>query len=254
MSLKVKLATVLGTVIVAVIFIFIAMTFYINQEIDNPAAKELDSQRYWYLNGDKIETIVSPPENIPFYLKLMIWIADKKANKKMLTGRLLAWSARLGIGSGLLEMLIEDGAARCLEPRLIKLLRMQVSFLVPSAFAIDINSENYPNFQITDEEIEGLQGLKELESIGSFSLKEKLALIYARQLSNTPIILDTSLRKEIRLEFNPKEIVGIAALVAKVNYWTRLIEALGVQPAGFSEGYHVLHLERYRTVKAYSEK
>ena len=251
MSLKFKIAAIL-TIIVAFIFI-ICMAFYNNRKNNNQPTKSLDVQQYGYLNGNKIETIVSPPEKIPFYLRMMIWIADRKAKKKMLTGRLLAWSPRIGIGSGLLEQLIEDGAAHSIDHRLIKLLRMQISFIVPSAFAIDINSVNYEDFNITAEEIKGLQGVKKIESIESFSKKEKLALAYARQLSETPIILETNLRTSIQLAFEPKEIVGIAALVAKVNYWARLIEALGVQPAGFSDGYNNLELEKYKTIRSYSE-
>jgi hypothetical protein len=252
MLLRSKIVVIVGIIITVSTFT-IWMTFFSSQYKNSQNDHSMDAQQYSYLDGHKIETIIRPPEKIPFYLIPMIWIADKRAKKKMLTGRLLAWSPRIGIGSGLLEQLIEDGAAHSLDHRLIKLLRMQVSFIVPSAFAIDINSVNYENFDITVEEIEGLQGLNEIELIDSFSKKEKLALLYARQLSKTPIILNPNLRIEIQQGFEPKEIVGIASLVAKVNYWARLIEALGVQPAGFSDGYSILQTEKYKTIRRHSD-
>jgi hypothetical protein len=39
----------------------------------------------------------------------------------------------------------------------------------------------------------------------------------------------------------------IAATVAQVNFWARLIQGLGVSEAGFSEDLELLELERFRT-------
>ena len=193
-----------------------------------------------------MKSLVNPPKKISFFISRMIKIADKKAKKEMLLGRVLSWSSKIAISSGLLELYIEEGAATCLEERMIKILRIKISYTIPSPFAIDINSWNYEIFDITEEEIKGLQGIKEIDSITSFSEKEKTALKYAYQISKTPIVLNQKLLDDLRRLFSEKEIVAIAAVTAKVNYWSRLIEALRIKPAGYTDD-PILHLEKYNT-------
>jgi len=193
-----------------------------------------------------MKTFIAPPDKIPFLLRIMVWIADKKAGKKMLPGRILSWSWRISVGSAILELFIEGGAAKILDKRLIKLLRMYISFTVPSAFAIDINSWNYKNFDITEKEIKALQGLSKLDSVKSFSQKEIFALKYAFSITKTPVFFEKELSDKLKILFSSREILAIATLSAKVNYWARLIESLGISPAGYTED-EILHLEKYST-------
>ncbi|MCK5671888.1 MAG: hypothetical protein KAH95_00850, partial [Spirochaetales bacterium] len=81
-------------------------------------------------------------------------------------------------------------------------------------------------------------------SIASFSEQEKAALIYAQELSKTPIMLNQQVLDNLRANFSEKEIVVIAALSAKVNYWARLIEALRIKPAGYTDD-PILKLDEY---------
>jgi alkylhydroperoxidase family enzyme len=74
------------------------------------------------------------------------------------------------------------------------------------------------------------------------------ALKYAQELSKTPIILDQIVLDNLRMQFSEREIVAIAALTAKVNYWARLIEALRIKPAGYTDD-PILNLEQYSTFK-----
>ena len=41
--------------------------------------------------------------------------------------------------------------------------------------------------------------------------------------------------EKIKLNFTEREIVIMASIAAQVNYWARMIQALGVPPAGFSD-------------------
>jgi alkylhydroperoxidase family enzyme len=43
------------------------------------------------------------------------------------------------------------------------------------------------------------------------------------------------LMQSIKANFNEREIVILATTAAQVNYWARLIQALGAPPAGFME-------------------
>lgn len=191
-------------------------------------------------------SLVAPPEHIALPHRLLLAYADHRAGKEMLPGRVLAWDPDISLGSGLLEQYIEDGAAHNMSDRLRTLVRMRVSYQVPSPFALDINSWFYKDFNITADEIEALRGLRKIEDVASFSPKEQLALRYAAAITATPVHLEQSLLDALRATFSAREIVAIAALSAKVNYWTRLLEALRVKPAGFTDD-PALHLQAYDT-------
>ena len=103
------------------LFIFIALCclFVIfgcanSNKVDRPVGGSYDEST--------MKSLVNPPKKIPFFIRRMIKIADKKAKKEMLTGRVLSWSPKIGISSGLLELYVEEGAAACLEGRMIKIL------------------------------------------------------------------------------------------------------------------------------------
>ena len=194
-----------------------------------------DDQKEWTEELDKsLPSLISPPENIPWLTSILLDIAEKEFGKELLPGRILTWSYDLGLASGALEMYIETGAAQILKPRLVYIIRMKVSYFVSCPFAIDVNSWEYKDHQITEEELMGLQGKKELQSISSFSERELTALQYTQALSLTPVSFSSKLLNDVRRLFSHEEIVAIASLAAKVNYWTRLIEAWRIKPIGYS--------------------
>ncbi|MEA1911131.1 MAG: carboxymuconolactone decarboxylase family protein [Spirochaetota bacterium] len=221
---------------VIILFLFIFSGCISSNKKDIPVGGTYDE--------DSMESLVEPPEKIPFLLRPALRIADKKAKKDVLPGRVLAWSSKIAISSGLLELYVEEDAADCLDRRLIKILRIKISYMIPSPFAVDINSQNYKDFDITEEEIRGLQGEKEIDMIASFSKQEKAALKYAEELSKTPVMLSQTTLDNLRNQFSEKEIVAIASLSAKVNYWARLIEALRIKPAGYTDD-PILNLDEY---------
>jgi len=240
-------------IFIVILFLFtICGCKTVKEENDNINAGDYleDCSTEWTKDVDRtMKSLVKPPDEISFFLRIFIRKAEKEFQKELLPSRILAWSPKIGMGSGYLELYIEKGAAKILDKRLIYILRMYVSFTVPCAFAIDVNSRNYKEFNITEEEIKGLQGLKEIDTIESFSDREKTALKYALALTNTPVIFNGKLLGDLRRLFTEKEIVAIASLSAKVNYWARLIEAWRVKPAGYTDD-PILHLEQYNTYES----
>lgn len=192
---------------------------------------------------------IKPPKRPAFFLRLTTWIAERKIGKPMLAARLLAWYPKAAIGAGVMESLVahQEGAATA---RLLKLVRMQVSFMASCPFCIDMNSAEFAGSGITHGEIEALQGRRELGDTDSLSRAEKLALRYARALTATPIVLDPGLLQELIATFSERELVVIASTIAQVNFWTRLIQGLGVPPAGFSEACPILRLDAHATLRA----
>jgi len=134
--------------------------------------------------------------------------------------------------------------------RLLTLLRMQVSFMASCPFCIDMNSAEYTASGISEAEIEVLQQRRGLDGAESLSREEKLALRYARALTATPVRIEPGLLRDLLATFSERELVVLASTIAQVNFWTRMIQGLGVPPAGFSESCAVLRLEDYTTLDA----
>jgi alkylhydroperoxidase family enzyme len=181
-----------------------------------------------------MSAFIEPPNPIPFFIRPGIWLAEKITGKPMLAARLLTWYPKAAVGSGVLESLVAHHD-RDVSERLLKLVRIQASYAAACPFCIDMNSFQSELDGITHEELLALQGQKELDEVPSFSKRERLAIRYARHISQTPLKFPIEFIEELKTEFKEREIVILASTAAQVNYWARLIQALGVPPAGFSD-------------------
>jgi alkylhydroperoxidase family enzyme len=121
-----------------------------------------------------------------------------------------------------------------LNGRILKLVRMAVSFAVSCPFCIDMNSYEYEKHHITPDEIQALRGVISLDEAESLDVTEKLAIRYAKTISQSPLYFPSELIDKLKASFSEREIVILASTAAQVNYWARMIQALGIPPAGFS--------------------
>jgi alkylhydroperoxidase family enzyme len=181
-----------------------------------------------------MKAFINPPQKIPFYLQIGIWIARKVTGRDLLPARLLAWYPKVAISSGILEALVahHDGN---LDRRILKLVRLQTSFSVACPFCIDMNYYDYTDYGITQSELIALQGHAEIADVKTFSAREKVAIEYAKLMSRAPLAFHPNFIESLKANFTEREIVILASTVAQVNYWARLLQALGVPPAGFSD-------------------
>ena len=179
-----------------------------------------------------MQAFIKQPERIPFFLKLGILISERITGKIMLPARILAWYPKAAIGSGMMEGLVahEDGQ---MTQRMLKLIRMTASHAAACPFCVDMNSHKYCQHGITDEEAESLSG--HFERVATFSEREKLAIAYSRVISQTPLKFHPDLVERVKSAFTEREFVILASTAAQVNYWARLIQALGIPPAGFGD-------------------
>jgi AhpD family alkylhydroperoxidase len=179
-----------------------------------------------------MQAFIKQPERIPLILGLGIWLSEKITGRTMLPARILAWYPKAAIGSGVMEALVahEDGG---MTRRMLKLIRMAASYAAACPFCVDMNSHEHREVGITDEEAESLRG--DFEQVESFSEREKLAIAYARLVSSTPLKFHPDLVERVKSAFNEREFVILASTAAQVNYWARLIQSLGIPPAGFGE-------------------
>ncbi len=179
-----------------------------------------------------MQAFIKPPARIPLILKLGIWFSEKLTGKIMLPARILAWYPKAAIGSGVMEALVAHADGQ-MNQRMLKLIRMTASYAVACPFCIDMNSYEYREVGISDEEADALHG--DYEKIASFSENEKLAIAYTRVISQTPLKFHPELVERVKAAFTEREFVILASTAAQVNYWARLIQALGIPPAGFGE-------------------
>ncbi len=181
-------------------------------------------------------------------LRIGVFISERITGKRMEAARLLAWYPKAALSSGVMESLVAH-EAEGISKRLLKLIRMQVSFSASCPFCIDMNSEGFDREGITDDEIKGLQGKLSIESIKSFSDGERAALAYAAALTQTPIRIERTLIRRMKTLFDERQMVIIVTTIGQVNYWTRTIQGLGIQPAGFSSACKILNIDGYKTTK-----
>ena len=181
-----------------------------------------------------MNAFIEPPRKISILLRLGIWVSEKITGRMMLPARILAWYPKVAIGSGVLESLVAHHDGK-LDERMLKLVRMAASFAAACPFCIDMNSYEHESLSINADEVLALRGQLSLESVPTFSVRERLAIQYARLVSQTPLKFFPDFIDQIKANFDEREIVILASTAAQVNYWARLIQALGIPPAGYSE-------------------
>ena len=175
---------------------------------------------------------IPPPSKMPLLLRLGIRAAKKISRMELLPAQLLAWYPKAAFSSAILEGMIAHGD-KDLDARILKLVRIAVSFTNVCPFCIDMNSAGWEKL-ISPDEFAALQERKSIDEIPSFTHRERLAIQYARLISSTPLSFPVSFMSKLKESFSEREIVILATTAAQVNYWTRLIQALGCPPEGYS--------------------
>lgn len=152
----------------------------------------------------------------------------------MLPARILAWYPRAAVGSGVMESLVahEDGT---MDKRILKLIRMAASYAAACPFCIDMNSIEHQSCGIIDKEAEALRHDTDPETVPSFSERERLAIVDSRLITQTPLAFPPDVVERVKSAFSEREMVILSSTAAQVNYWARLIQALGIPPVGFNE-------------------
>ena len=171
---------------------------------------------------------IEPPRRIPFPLRIGLWMVRRRTGRDLLPPRLLAWYPRAAVGSGVLEALVAHHDGRITE-RMLKMVRMAVSFSVECPFCVGMNSEGWEKL-MTEQELGVVQGRTSPADVPSISPMESLAIAYARSSSQTPLAFTPEFGAGLTAVFSEREIVVLATTSAQVNYWARLVQALGSPP------------------------
>lgn len=176
--------------------------------------------------------IIAEPRRPNPLLRLGVAVAERLTGRRLLPARLLAWYPRAALGSGILESLVAHDEGR-LTPRVLHLVRLAASYAAACPFCIDMNGHTWTEHGVTPDELEVLQGVR--PDAPTLSDLERLAIAYAQRISATPLRFESEFTDRLTATFDEREIVVLASTAAQVNYWARLIQSLGIPPAGFSD-------------------
>lgn len=191
---------------------------------------------------------VQPPPRIPLLSRIVLSLVERRLGKQLLANRILTWYPKTLIGSGIMEGLIAHDEPE-VPRRLLSLIRVYTSFLVSCPFCIDLNSKDFEKKGLREEEILALQGTVPMDQVATLGEREKAALRYVRCMCDTPLSFPAHVIETLKEHFTDRGIVIIASTCAQVNFWARLIQSLGVPPAGFSSECVILNLDAYATRK-----
>ena len=162
--------------------------------------------------------------------RIALRLVRRRAGVDLQPAALLTWSPRAAIGAAALEALAARPVGR-IDARLLKLVRLTVSFTVTCPFCIGLNAAGWESLLSADE-LAVTQGLRENGDVPSLTARERVAIEFARAVSLTPPTLTAAAGRRLRESFSEREIVVLAATCAQVNYWARLVQGLGYDLAG----------------------
>jgi AhpD family alkylhydroperoxidase len=120
-----------------------------------------------------------------------------------------------------------------LDRRLHALAELKAATLTHCEYCIDLGSAISRQWGLTDEEI---LALPHYQASPLFSGLDKLVLDYAVGMSRTPAEVTAELFDRLRQHLDEAQIVELTHHIALENMRGRFNRALGIGPAGFSDG------------------
>lgn len=127
------------------------------------------------------------------------------------------------------------------ESTLKSLAGSKAAAMVNCEFCMDIAAELARRDGITEQQLLDLPKYRDSDA---FTELEKLVISFAESMTQTPAIVPEELRDELLRHLSKAQLAEIAAEVSWENQRARFNQALGVRPAGFSDGAVCLIPER----------
>lgn len=116
----------------------------------------------------------------------------------------------------------------------------KAAMIVNCEYCLDIGAEIARAEGIPQEKLEALLAFEDSTVL---SPDEKLVVAYAAAISASPALVPDDLRARLDARFSRAQLAELAAEIAWENQRARLNQALGVRPAGFSDGAYCLVAE-----------
>jgi len=120
-----------------------------------------------------------------------------------------------------------------LDKRVKALAELRAATLTQCEYCIDLGSAISHGWGLTDAE---LLALPAYQTSDLFTEVDRLVLDYATGMSSTPVDVPDELFARLRAHFDDEQLVELTHIIALENMRGRFNLALGVGPAGYSEG------------------
>jgi AhpD family alkylhydroperoxidase len=164
-------------------------------------------------------------------VRISQWYAKLKYGREITITPVIAHSRPTMIGWGAFEWWHEH--AHRVDERLKDLAATRVATRVGCEFCIDIASALGRKAGVTEAQLRDFHNYR---TSPEFSPEERVVMEYADELTKEPVQVPDELFARLREHFDEAQIVELTAAIAIENFRARFNNALGIPPAGFSEG------------------
>ena len=166
-----------------------------------------------------------------FTARLLRRLSGRDPENMLVPVQLYAHLPRLLRAYGQLEL--ATSKLNGLSDRHRALAELKAAAITNCEYCIDLGSQIGRQWGLTDAE---LQALSTYATSDLFTPVDKLVLDYATGMSTTPVDVDDQLVQLLTEHFTPAQLVELTHAIALENHRGRFNLALGVSPAGFSQG------------------
>lgn len=173
--------------------------------------------------------IVPPNTQYPWYIRVLFWLQKKKYSEILESSKVWARSPSLFLGlSGFYAALNRKKHPIPIELR--ALITVRVSQINHCDFCIDLNSHR--TILISGAENK-LNQLPTFRLSDHYTEQEKIALIYAEQITYTEQEVEDETYLQLKKFYTEDEIVELTAIIAFQNLSSKFNHALKIPSQGF---------------------
>jgi AhpD family alkylhydroperoxidase len=160
-------------------------------------------------------------------------LAGRPAHPDRMLEPLRVYAHLPGVLRGYAKLEQATAATHRLDRRYQALAELTAATATRCPYCVDLGSEVARRWGVSDEQ---LLALPQYQTSPLFSEVDRLVLAYAEGMSATPVNAPAELVERLREHFTDAQIVELTHLVALENLRGRFNLALGIEPAGFSQG------------------
>jgi AhpD family alkylhydroperoxidase len=164
-------------------------------------------------------------------VRMANWFSRRMYGRDTEIPGVMAHSRPNFFGYGMFEWWHERSKAT--DRKLLALAGTKASCQIGCEFCLDIATHLSREAGVTEEQLRNLHAYRESPA---FSPLERLVLEYAEEMCQTPVSVSDELFARLREHFSEEQIIEITTEIAIENFRARFNHALGIKPAGFTEG------------------
>jgi AhpD family alkylhydroperoxidase len=159
------------------------------------------------------------------------WYTRRSYGRATEIAGVMAHSRPNFMGYGMFEFFHERSKAT--DHKLLALAGTKAACLIGCEFCLDIGSHISREAGVTEEQLRNMHAYRDHPA---FSQQERLVLEYAEAMCQTPMSIPDELFARMKEQFTDEQIVELTTAVAIENFRARFNTAMGITPAGFTEG------------------